>query len=56
MCSFLVHVSPIFRDCWRPIERQKFGRVTVEEANRPADLANKMMQDFKRQIAEKLRK
>ena len=39
--------------------KSRFGRaedITVEEANRRADLANKMMQDFKRQIAEKLRK
>ena len=30
--------------------------ITVEEANRRADLANEMFQDFKRQIAAKLRK
>ena len=36
----------------------RFGKaedITVEEANRRADLANAMMQDFKRQIAEKPR-
>jgi hypothetical protein len=38
--------------------RSRFGTaedITVEEANRRADLADAMMQDFKRQIAAKLR-
>jgi hypothetical protein len=38
--------------------RSRFSKaedITVEEANRRADLANAMMQDFKRQIAEKTR-